>query len=332
MGNNKFPIIILSAFIFFLAAVNYGSGEKPMNKSIIFAAYAETDEQLQHTVYMTESIREFAGQCADAPTWIFIPDKYTDPDTVLINRLRSMGVEIKTSTVPNESLWLYYAGKVFAAGIAEAEANGKCDILVWMDEDTIVLQEPVDFILDDNISFAYRPVMHNRSGSLYIEPPDEFWGRIYGILNINDESLFSMVTPGDQQTIRTYFNAGLLVVRPEKAILRKWAEDFKTLYFDSVLVEMCKEDITKRIFLHQTPLVGALNTLNRTQMIELPGTYNYPIFFHQQYEAVGEFCSIKDIITLRYDLYFRNPDPEWSNKLEGSSVVIRWLAERLGQN
>jgi len=174
--------------------------------------------------------------------------------------------------------------------------------------------------------------MHNRSGSLYNEPPDEFWGRIYGILNINDESLFSMVTPGDQQTIRAYFNAGLLVVRPEKAILRKWAEDFKTLYFDSVLVEMCKEDITKRIFLHQTPLVGALNTLSRNQMIELPGTYNYPIFFHQQYEAVGEFCSIKDIITLRYDLYFRNPDPEWSNKLEGSSVVIRWLAERLGQN
>jgi hypothetical protein len=331
-GNNRNLTIILSAFILNIAAVNCESGEKLMSKAIIFAAYAESDEQLQHTIYMTESIRQFTGQYTDAITWIYISEEYTNPDTLLLNKLQSFGVEIKTSAIPKESSWLYYAGKVFAAGLAETEADGECDILVWMDEDTIILREPVEFMLPESIDFAYRPVMHNRSGSLYSEPPDKFWGRIYDLLNIKNESLFSMVTPGDQQTIRVYFNAGLLVLRPEKGILRKWADDFKVLYSDSVLTEMCKEDITKRIFLHQTPLVGLLNTVSKDQMIELPDTYNYPIFFHQQYETIDEFCSIEDVITLRYDVYFRDPDPEWSKKLIGSSAVIEWLAERLGRN
>jgi hypothetical protein len=141
-----------------------------------------------------------------------------------------------------------------------------------------------------------------------------------------------MVTPADRQTIRAYFNAGLLVVRPESKILRRWGEDFTTLYSDSVLAEMCENDIEKKIFIHQTALVGAvLNNLKKEQLIELSDRYNYPIFFHQQYEAAKKFGSIEDIITLRYDVYFRNPDPEWSEKLKGPSHIVEWLRMRLGR-
>jgi hypothetical protein len=66
-------------------------------------------------------------------------------------------------------------------------------------------------------------------------------------------------------------------------------------------------------------------------MVELPDRYNYPIFFHQQYETAGEFGSIENILTLRYDVYFRNPDPEWSTKLKGPSKLVDWLKERLGK-
>jgi hypothetical protein len=139
-----------------------------------------------------------------------------------------------------------------------------------------------------------------------------------------------MVTPADQETIRAYFNAGLLVVRPERGILRKWAESFQLLYNDSALVEMCDTDVTEKIFLHQTALVGAvLNNLKRPEMTELPERYNYPIFFEQQYDAAREFGSIEDVVTLRYDVYFRNPDPEWHRKLKGPSDRVTWLKTRL---
>jgi hypothetical protein len=308
-------------------------GAQSMKQKIVFGTFAETGEQLQHAFFLVESAREFAGKFKDAPIWVYIPKDLESGNKPLLEKITFLGAEIKTSSAPEEALRYYFARKVYAAGKAESEAEGIADILVWMDEDTIVLGEPADFELQEGINFAYRPVMHNRSGSLFSEPPDSFWSRIYKTLSIEDSSLFSMVTPGDRQTIRAYFNAGLLVVRPQARILRRWGKDFTTLYSDSVLADMCENDVEKRIFIHQTALVGAvLNNLKKENLMELSDRYNYPIFFHQQYESAREFGSIEDIITLRYDVYFRNPDPEWSNKLKGPLPLVDWLRQKLGEN
>ena len=299
---------------------------------IVFATYAESEEELLHARYLAESIRAFAGKYSDAPVWVYVPATLAEKADSALEDLRALGVEIRTTDTPEDAKWFYYAGKVFAAGLAEAAAEEMAAVLVWMDEDTIVIREPVDFALSAGIGFAYRPVMHNRSGSLYDEPPDSFWSRIYEKLSIDSGSLFPMITPADRQTIRAYFNAGLLVVRPEHKILRKWGESFDILYRDSVLAEMCRDDVNKRIFLHQTALVGAvLNTLDRNAMSELSDRYNYPIFFKKMFGAVAEFESIDDVVTLRYDVYFRNPDPDWSDQLKGPAHLISWMKERLGR-
>ncbi|MCK4858539.1 MAG: hypothetical protein KAT58_11260 [candidate division Zixibacteria bacterium] len=308
------------------AEADYGS-------AIIFATCAESEEELLHTRFLAESIRAFAGRFSDAPVWVYVPKSLAGTVAGEMNRFRALRVEIKTSSTPDEARWFYFAGKVFAAGKAEAAAVATAAVLVWMDEDTIVLQEPTDFVLGSEIGFAYRPVTHNRSGSLYAEPPDPFWNRIYKKLSIDLESLFPMVTPADRQTIRAYFNAGLLVVRPQRGILRKWGESFKVLYRDSVLVDMCREDVTKRIFLHQAALVGAvLNRLAKDAMLELSDRYNYPVFFKKMFGAESEFDSIEDVITFRYDIYFRNADTNWSRQLKGTAHLISWLKERLGND
>jgi hypothetical protein len=279
-------------------------GAQSMKQKIVFGTFAETGEQLQHAFFLVESAREFAGKFKDAPIWVYIPKDLESGNKPLLEKITFLGAEIKTSSAPEEALRYYFARKVYAAGKAESEAEGIADILVWMDEDTIVLGEPADFELQEGINFAYRPVMHNRSGSLFSEPPDSFWSRIYKTLSIEDSS-----------------------------ILRRWGKDFTTLYSDSVLADMCENDVEKRIFIHQTALVGAvLNNLKKENLMELSDRYNYPIFFHQQYESAREFGSIEDIITLRYDVYFRNPDPEWSNKLKGPLPLVDWLRQKLGEN
>lgn len=316
------------------------NGDQPMHlqsdqpTTIIFATYAETEVELRHARVLAESIRAFAGRFREAPMWVYVPETLasTIADETM-NLFLELRVEIRTSRIPDDAGWFYYAGKTFAAGAAEAAADEKATILVWMDEDTIVMQEPVDLVLSDGIGFAYRPVMHNRSGSLYSEPPDPFWSRIYEKLAIDPKALFSMVTPADRQTIRAYFNAGLLVVRPEHQILRKWGDSFTVLYRDSVLARMCREDVTHRIFLHQTALVGAvLNTLEQDALVELSEWYNYPMFFKKMYGADTEFDSIDNIVTLRYDIYFRNPDPDWADQLKGSAHLISWMKERLNHD
>ncbi len=300
--------------------------------SVVFATYAQDDEQLRHACYLAESIRRFAGNLSDAPIWVYLPAELLSRKGDLLEKLISLDVDLRTSETPPEARWFYYSGKVYAAAEAEEAAAGKTPVLVWLDEDTVILQEPRSFVLPDSLSFAYRPVMHNRSGSLYDIPPDPFWKRIYDKLSLTDDQLFAMVTPADEQKIRAYFNAGLLVVRPEKEILRGWRRDFAVLYNDPDLVAMCRKEVDKRIFLHQTALVGAvLDAISRNEMTELSDRYNYPIFFHTQYKATREFETIEDVVTLRYDVYFRNPDPQWDRKLKGPPEVISWLTERLGK-
>jgi len=301
-------------------------------EDIIFAAYAESDDAMTHVLYLAESIREFGGRYKNAPIWIYIPNGFTAKDTSIAGRLADMGAEIKTGHIPDDAGWFYYAGKTFASGQAEADAENMAEVLVWMDEDTIVLREPVDLMLKKGINFAYRPVMHNRSGTLYGQPTDDFWGRIYTLLELDPDQQFAMVTPADRQTIRAYFNAGILVVRPEFGILRGWGESFKTLYRDSSLAQMCRDNVEKRIFLHQTALVGpVMHTFKKEQMIELSGRYNYPIFFKKMYDAEKEFDDISEIVTLRYDYYFHDPDPDWAEQLTGPENVIAWMKARLGK-
>ncbi|MCP5118676.1 MAG: hypothetical protein GY953_48315, partial [bacterium] len=253
-------------------------------------------------------------------------------DEEWFERLRSLDAELVISETPAEAVWLPYAGKVLAAARAEEMARGEHEVLAWMDEDTVILQEPKAFALDPEIEFAYRPVMHNRTGSLHGEPPDEIWRRVYERLAISEDSLFPMVTPADGQTIRAYFNAGLLVVRPAAGVLGAWASDFEKLYGDERLAEMCEEHAGLKIFLHQMALVGAvLNRLQPDCLLELPDTYNYPIFFHQQFGSPREFNSIDGVVTLRHDVYFRDPDPDWRSQLAGPPDRVAWLSERLGR-
>jgi hypothetical protein len=326
-------LLMLSILFFSLMTSNCGSNNSGRRGyPLIFASFAENREQLDHTLILAESIRTFAGKFREAPIWIYVPENLLEQNQEIREKLDALRVEIKTSQAPAEALRFYFAGKVFAAAKAESEAKDKSEILVWMDEDTIVLQEPVEFLLEPGISLGYRPVMHKNIGTYFSNSPDEFWSRVYEKLSVPESSIFPMQTVADQDTIRPYFNAGLLVVKPRRGILNKWSEYFPKLYRDSVLVEMCKQDNLKAIFLHQAALTSAiLNTLKKEEMVDLSSRYNYPIFFKEMYGAKKEFDSLEGVVTLRYDVYFRNPASDWSRRLKGPERTIAWLKERLGK-
>jgi hypothetical protein len=307
-----------------------------MNKTprpyrIQFASYAESDEQLQHVCWLCESLREFAGSLSDAPVVVYIPESYTIRNRLFLNKLADLHVETADISVPAEFEWYYYSGKVAAAGMAELNAEVKAESLVWMDEDTVVLREPSDLTLDDKTAVAYRPVTHNRSGCLFDEEPGLFWERVYDLLAIDNSALFPMVTPADNQKIRAYFNAGLLSVRPELRLFRDWCESFARLAEDPLLHKMCMENVIWRIFLHQAALIGPiLRNLKREEMAELSDHYNYPLFFKRMYGADREFDDLRGVATMRYDVYFKDPEPDWAARLKGPEKIIDWLKSRLG--
>lgn len=309
----------------------YGlQAESGRRHNMIFGVFAEDEQELKNAMVLAESIRTFGGEFKDSPIWVYVPESLANADSALSETIHALGVQLKASKAPEASLRFYYARKVFAAAQAEDEAEGKSGILVWLDNDTVILKEPGVFVLPANIVLGYRPVMHKNIGSLYSEPPDEFWSRIYADLNVSPETLFPMETFTDHLMVRPYFNAGVLIVKPEAGILRKWSEVFPILYSDSTIVDMCREDKLRHIFLHQAALSAAIQlAIGQDKMLRLPDNVNYPIFFKAMYGADQEYSDLSDVITLRYEAFFRNPIPDWANRLQGPNEVVVWLKEHL---
>lgn len=178
--------------------------------------------------------------------------------------------------------------------------------------------------------FGYKPVMHQNIGILFSDPPDAFWSIVYETLSVPESALFPMQTIADKETLKPYFNAGMLIVRPEKGILQHWAVHYPELYKNPDLVRMSNEDLKKRIFLHQAALTGSiLKTVPKDEMVEISDRYNYPLFFQDMFDSEVIFNSIEEAVTIRYDLYFRKPDPQWAQKLKGDKEKIKWLKKRL---
>jgi hypothetical protein len=293
---------------------------------IVFATFAEKESDLERIRVMIESIRTFAGQFKDAPVWVYLTEPVLASESEHLEKIESLGAEFRLGQAPEEATWFYLSRKVFASAQAEEAAAGKANFLAWLDVDTIFLQEPGEFLLPKENSLGYRPVMHRNISPLFEEPLDEFWKRAYQNMSIPESLAFPMVTVANGEKIRPYINAGCLIVRPERGLLKKWAETFPLLYKDPVLKEMCAQDERKRIFLHQVALSGAvMKHLGRGEILELSNRINYPLFFREMFGAKRDFHDISEAITIRYESFFINPPPDWDKILSGPADRIAWL-------
>jgi hypothetical protein len=319
--------VLLLAILFSISGCD---SRKSTESSVIFYSYAENPVQLENVIPLVKSIREFGGKYHNATIWLYLPRELLATDSTIICQLNSLNVLSKSIEIPEHAAWYFLSGKVIAAARAEADAEGLADILVFLNHDTVVLQEPGEFSLPSDKKLGYRPVMHKNVGLLWSEPLDSFWMQIYEVNSIDENTLFPMVTPADMDTIRPYFNAGLLVVRPEDGILRNWEKYFNQLSHDPLIRSMCEQDFLKRLFLHQAALTAAvLNHLNPDELFLFSDKINYPVFFKEMFGSKKEFIDITEAITIRHESYFRNPDPEWHKKLIGPEDRIKWMKEHL---
>lgn len=329
--RSRIVFVIASVTALALAsAACAGDPSPPDPQPIIFASFAENLQQVEHVRLLATSIRTFAGAYKDAPVRLYTPAGLIGEGSESSTSLAALSVEVRHSTTPAAALWFFYAAKVYAAALAEADAMGDATILAWLDDDTIVLQQPDEFLLPAGKSFGYRPVMHKNVGLFYNEPMDAFWGRAFALLGVEESSIFPVVTPADGDTLRTYINAGCLAIRPERGLLGRWAECFSVLHPDPELTEMCRQDQAKRIFIHQVALAGAILThLARDEMVEFSDRVNYPIFFESQFGAKRDFHDLTGVVTFRHEAYFKKPAPDWEEQLAGPADRIAWIKTHL---
>jgi hypothetical protein len=233
----------------------------------------------------------------------------------------SYEIDTQTRSVP-------LASKVFGAAAAEDQARGQVDLLVWMDADSIVLQEPDGLILDAQYDFGYRPVDHTLIGSRVAQPVDAFWATVYEQCGVPAEALFTMTTTVDRERIRPYFNAGLLVVRPARLLLRRWRDTLVRMLSSGRFDEFYDRSMLYRVFIHQAALAGAiLASVGTGEMMQLSPRYGYPLHMHDQHPVNRRIANLGAAVTCRYDEFFE--DPDWHNRIEIDRSLLDWIKAHL---
>jgi hypothetical protein len=302
--------------------------EEHRNQSIVIAIPVDYESQIPGALILAESVRKFAGELSSTPIGIYIPSRLAPAIEERMERLAGLGVQVSEVDVPDEAFSYVLGGKPFLAAQAEREA-ADTDLLAILAPNTIMLRSPTAFLLPKGVTLGFSTVHHQNVGSLATEPLDDYWGRLYQVLDVSEEEVFTNQTLADEVTVRFYFNAGSFVVRPEGGLLQAWATAFQKLIGDPAMAELSAEG-PRNVFLHQAALAGiALQQLVPSKTLELPDSYSYPLFFEKFHGGLMTFDSLEDVVTMRYEFRSEDLAAGWEAEVDGPPEVIAWISAQL---
>jgi len=303
-------------------------------KDLIFAFVLGSGEAENDALRLARSIRTFGGEFCFSPIWMISQRSEEDLPVATRQELFSVGARLVTFDMDPGAVNFPFADYVTAAGITEGLAQGVASILVMLAADTLVLQAPTELILPRGKSLGACPVHLKLLGSGFTDPVDDFWGLIYHHCQVEVGRIFAMQTIVDEQTVRAYFNAGLLVVRPERGLLRAWQADFDALYHLAEFEAFYQQSELYKIFMHQMVLAGSiLSLLKAEEFQQLPFEMNYPLHLHTRVAVHNSPKRLDQLITCRYEDYAAFfGDPHVDGLIQISNPLKDWLHAQIKQN
>lgn len=139
-----------------------------------------------------------------------------------------------------------------------------------------------------------------------------------------------MLTHIDGTKIRPYFNAGIMVTRPEKHLFITWRDTFFTSYRKPEFEKFYLKDPRYRVFIHQAILSGViLSIFQNNELQKLSPSYNYPLHLHRKNISNYRPTWIDGLVTVRHEGFYK--DAEWHKKIPAKEPLKRWIAEQLIQ-
>jgi len=293
-----------------------------------FVTLAIPDKTVSDVLLLAASIRIFGGAQANAPIWVFLPDGLGHLSTQEKKRFIALDATIIPCEVDDEEILKFpFALKVKIASLAEKMSLGKTEFLIWLDSDTLVLNEPCEFTLAPEKILGYRPVHHRLIGPAWNEVIDPFWELIYQECGVSVENNFPMFTHTGEK-IRPYFNAGTFVIRPEKGLLTEWWQIFQKLYSVPSFTSFYEKDSRYAIFMHQAVFTGVLlKMLQEKDLQELSGRINYPLHLHHEIPPKLRPRTINELTTIRHEDIFDHL--AWQESLPIEEPLLGWLKNQL---
>lgn len=222
-----------------------------------------------------------------------------------------------------------FAMKSLAAARAEEEAEGRDEVLLWFDRDSLILGDLASLALPKAKSLGFRPVNVRNIGLPKSEALDPFWSRAYALAGLDEARAGETRAYLGDEVLRFYMAAGLVAARPERGVLRKWAELCRLYAADGEIAGLCEKDWGHRLFMHQAALsLAAALLVPEAERLEYGDRVMYPLNLMSQDTEGRKPAGIDEVLTLRYDASLEGS--EW-RRLPMSEALRSWLEARLGQ-
>jgi hypothetical protein len=298
-----------------------------MQKQVSFILCTESGPLEQMSILLVESLRAFGGRFSNCRVHSFQPraNHAISRDTQLA--LDQLGVVHHQEVLNHQFPEYPLANKVFAC--AYAEQHLESELLVWLDSDKIILDEPNLLDLPQTYDVAARPIDTPREGSdLRGDDNTPFWKSLYQELRV--ESPGQVKTAVDGSLVAECWNTGLVVTRRSRGLFTLWEKNFRHIMQLGIMPR-----IGGNYFVEQSVFAATVSA-SKSQFLELPWHYNYPADSHGKVLCPPQAApGLESITTLHYHHLFRqaNWEEQLSRVANGAldSSKMQWLTDRLSR-
>jgi hypothetical protein len=199
------------------------------------------------TLRLLESLRRHGGRFAEARFIACQPRLGPPLSRSTRQRLKELNGEFSYIWRPRKFGWYHYLNK--AAALVQLNSSITTEWVTFLDSDTLIAREPLEFVADDVDFLACAP----DDGLVGSRGPDDLWDatwmRIFKILNLDPAEVPFIQEHNTGKRIRLYFNSGAFSYRKETGFARNYLNSVMRILEENIGFPEFHEHYTDQVVL-----------------------------------------------------------------------------------
>ena len=189
---------------------------------VTFVCCVESGALEEQAVRLVASIRKWGGTLAACPILAITP-RLGPP---LRHETRRVFDEMEVTYIRQHLRkpynWFKFMAKPRAMSIAEECAT--TDLIVWLDSDVLVIDEPFKFRLPDDVDIGACALSRHGGTTGPGDTNEPWWRAMCEAVDLSVDDLPWITTWMDEQRVRLYFNAGIFAYRRSSKFLETFED------------------------------------------------------------------------------------------------------------